>query len=417
MWTLGLLALLASPATAADTVLHAGDADAAVAKVVEDASRAPEELAATTLPDLLAGRPPLLIGGGALETCQGEPATAETFWEALSVAESSMAFMEYGQALGELEDAAQVLGCQTTPADTTSASRLHYLRGLSFFFAEESEAARAAWVQAHRFHPGLKWDDNFPPDGQMVFEAARALVDADEPTTLVIVPTPSEGALWLDGRRMQLEAGALSIPGGKHLAQFGAERVTTVQLQLAPGSSNTRSVLSAALESALGTGEQVYAVHDGITWTGTAGGTSWEALEILPVPVPTPPEEVPPEARRKKTRWLFASGTTVAVVGGLAAMAMYFTALGEHGDAVDAWTVADYKQRETKFLTARSRYRVFSWVAVGGVGVAVAGIAIPVGGYRSAAPRARLGNATPPVDPFLREPSIEWVVGTDLIEP
>ncbi|MBW2255790.1 MAG: hypothetical protein JRI25_14480, partial [Deltaproteobacteria bacterium] len=239
MWTLGLLALLTAPATAADTVLHAGDAEAVVAKVAEDTGRPPEELVATTLPDLLVGNPPLLVGGGALETCRREPATAAAFQEALSVAESSMAFMEYGQALGELEEAAQVLGCQTTPADPTSASRLHYLRGLSFFFAEVSEAARAAWVQAHRFHPGLKWDDNFSPDGQMVFEAARALVDADEPTTLTIVPTPSDGALWLDGRRVQLEAGALSIPGGKHLAQFGAERVTTVQLQLAPGSSNT----------------------------------------------------------------------------------------------------------------------------------------------------------------------------------
>jgi hypothetical protein len=437
MSPLALLALLLTSAHAADPVLHAGDGEAAVAKVAEDTGRAPEELAAATLPDLLGGSAPLLIGGGALRTCQREPVTAEAFQQALSTAESSMAFMEYGQALSELEGAATLLGCLNTPADPTSASRLHYLRGLSFYFAEEPEAARAAWVQAHRFNPSLPWDDNFPPDGQTVFEAARALVDADEPTTLAIVPTPADGTLWLDGRQVKLDAGALSIPGGKHLAQFGTDGVTTVQLQLAPGSSNTlvipdalepdavawvadetlRSFLSSALEVALDTGAQVYAVHEGVTWTGTAGGTTWESLEPLPPPTPEPAEELPPKPRRKKTRWIFASGTAVAVVASLTAVAMYASAQGAHERAEEAPSMDIYKDEEEMYLRSRNGYRVSSWIAVGGVGVAVVGIAVPIGRYRSSVPRARLGATSPPVDPFASRSAGEWVANTELIEP
>jgi len=408
VWVFGLLALLTAPAGAADTVLYATDAEAALARVAEDTGRPPEELVATTLPTLLSGRPPLLIGGGALETCAGEPAGPEAFQQALSAAESSMAFMEYGQALSELEEAAGLLGCLATPADPEAASRLHYLRGLCFFFADEPEAARAAWVQAHRFHPGLRWDDNFPPDGQAVFEAARALVDADQPATLAIIPALASDTLWLDGRLVPLEAGGFSIPAGTHLVQLGSEPVTTVQLQLAPGSSNTlvlpgtlpadavawiadetlRPVVSAALEVALGTGARVYAVSDGVTWTGTAGGTSWEALEQIPTPVPEPVEPVLPGPHRKRTWYVFTSGAAVGALAGVTALVSYVLARDAYRDAGAAQSVAIYKAEEDRFLRARRRYRIASWVAVGGAGVAAVGLAVPLGEGSARFPRA-----------------------------
>jgi len=395
----------------ADPVLHTGDREAALARAAADTHRPPADLRPTTLTELLRGRPTVLRGGGSVEVCARVPASPESFAEALKRAESAMAFLEYDAALKDLDEAASLLGCLSAPADAAKASRMYFLRGLVFFFSDEAMAARAAWVQAHGFAPGLAWDDNFPPDGKVLFGEAATIAAADAPTTLALVPPLGDEKLWVDGREMTLSEGRVTVSAGDHLVQYGAAGVTTVRLTLDPGAEATlvfphavsdadlawvvdaggRTVLAEVLSAALGSDVPVYAVVDGRTWQGKTGSSEW-----LPLDSAGPIASTEPETPKKRRTWYLATaGVGIAAASGISVIASYATAKDAEGKAEGADDLETWDKQSQRYEAARTAYRVSWYVGAAGLLVGAAGIAIPVSsgvgvGLNPAAPGLRI---------------------------
>lgn len=424
-----LALLLATPARAADTVLHAGQEPIVVlAKTARDTGRPMHDFRAATLPELLRGRPPVLLGEGRLSVCAQVPASEQAFEDALTEAETAMAFLEYDQALADLDTAEERLGCLVSPVGPDTASRMYFLRGLALHFAGDPEAARTAWTQAHRFDADLQWDDNFAPDPKPLFEEARAEADADADATLSVLPPLTGETLWVDGLPVGTDDPTVQLTAGRHLVQYGDASVTTVQLTAEPGTSPTvlfphavsvdaagwvadparRDAVATILAATLGEGAAAYVVHDGTTWKGRAGDPDWTALEAVPPgpddpgaqaeappepgdealpaaadPPPgdeaLPPVADPPIVNGRRTWYLAIGGASLAVAStGMATASWLRTKHLATYARTDSENPNDYQWYVNQHEGWAISYRVFTGLAIAGAGVAAVGVAVPL---------------------------------------
>lgn len=269
----------------------AGDPELARARLAGGASLPPDQIRALTLAESLPKQPLVLVGPGKLDACAGKPSTNAEIREAADSAEKLVAYVEFDQALGELDIASSKLGCLGEPADGALAARVYFLQGVVAHGRGDSASADAAFRLALAFKPDLRWDENFPPDAVPLFEAAK--VGSAAPTHLAVVPAPA--AVWVDGRTQP--GGGVDVSPGVHLVQFG-EPLVTWRVYVDPGSSvglvrpssvpadaalwskdlAKRSDLGFVLGAAFGTGQVIYVDDTETTWATTSGVGDWVAV-------------------------------------------------------------------------------------------------------------------------------------------
>ncbi|MBW1880151.1 MAG: hypothetical protein JRI25_01380 [Deltaproteobacteria bacterium] len=401
-WGVLLAAMMWAPTTqAADLVIHATeDVDAVLTQVSEDADVERTSLRAANISDLLLTRAPVLVGSGRVDRCAGSPTTNDDVRGAAEVAEGSMAFMEYEQAVKDLDVAYQALGCLVEAVDGAVAGRILFLRGIALYHSRDLQPAKAAFRQAHLFDPALVWDDNYAPDPRPLFEGARIeLADAPK-QALQVIPGAEVAQLHVDGRRI---GGDVTLSPGDHLVQVGGARVATVQVHLEAGETATLLLpsvlppgavawpddadlggdLSTLLGAVLGKGFVVYVVYEEHTWCGTTGAPEWEMLSEEPVAeVPEPEPEVPetapmpisapPKAKKKHPVWWLTAPGGVAMVTGLGVSGFaYVRGKQDYRAAEEATTREQYDEVDQHYE---------EWRAIHGIGwLVTAGGAVLVG--------------------------------------
>lgn len=229
----GLGLVVALPAAAAIPVVSSGeDPRLVLTRAAAATERPPAELRAVTFPELAAGTPAVVEGGGTVEECRGQPSTMGTVRESIDRAERALAYLEFDKARAHLSLGHGQLRCLAEPVDARAAAQLYFLSGFVAASREEDEAAGVALGRALAFSPGFTWDDTYPPDGKELLDALR---EAGTPasTELMILPVTGRGDLWVDGRPTQTTAlGAIELPLGPHLIQVATDRISSYWIDL-----------------------------------------------------------------------------------------------------------------------------------------------------------------------------------------
>ncbi|MDP6933477.1 MAG: hypothetical protein QGG40_11205 [Myxococcota bacterium] len=399
-----VLCLVVNSAGAADRVIFLDDEpQVAVKRVQQVTGRSRDELVATRLSELLLARPPVVVGAGSTEVCQGTPSAQSGIKAGLERADSSMAYFEFVSALAHLDTAEKAIGCLTEPVEPQVAARIYYLRGIIFQSQGKEAAARSAFLQAHLFQPDLTWDEVFPPDARPLFDEAGAQAVREVPVTLHVVPSPEPGALQVNGKAANAEGGKLVLAPGRHLVQLGTTSMTTFRVNLEGGSGATlvvpaaippdavtwvrddarRPALSQTLAAVLGENVLVYVtVHEGV-WKGATATDAWQELkapqplaEVQPTSEPQAGAlaEAPAPSRSGGSgggRLLVVGGSGMTV-GGLALTGFsYQRGKQAYRDVnnADGWYA--YQQAESRFVG--SQRRLYLGAALGTVGLASLG--------------------------------------------
>ncbi len=292
---IGLIALLApSVGSAADLVLNdGGDSVALLERVARDAGVAATSLEVAGVRDVLAGSRPVLVGPGRLMPCDVPPVGLGVLEAGLDRATRSLNYVRLGDAVLELETAEGQLDCLSDPLDARLAGRIHFLHGMVAYKAGSESEARDFFGRARGLVPDMVWDDNFAPDGAVVFDSV--VLDSDAAVSLTLVPASAATEVRVDGQ--SVEGAVLALSEGKHWIQVGGGRVTTVAVELEAGDHTLTlpSVLAdsaylwaaddvlgadllTSLEAARGVDQTVYARVRDQVFVGTTGRPGWTAL-------------------------------------------------------------------------------------------------------------------------------------------
>ncbi len=359
---------LVSAATAAEPVVHEGDAEAARATVSEAARLPPGALEPIAVAELRA-RPPAMVGSGRVWSCGSSPLTREQLLLALTGAEGALTYDDPARVRAELDRVSDVVTCPP-PFDADLLARYWVDRALA---GDEPERSFAF---ARALAPSLAASEAWP-------EAARATFEAAAPLPPVVVKVPHPG-VDIDGEPV---SGSVSLVPGWHPvsgagfagalevdadATFVVPAATPADLLDDVSTEAGRALPTALLAEAFGEGNRVFVVTNEGVWAATAGRTDWLPLQ------------------RRKTHPLvpIGLGTTAAgalgtaITGALAAVA--YGAVGAAGDDVARASTADtLLSAEAAFEERADRYRAvrllplpFAAVGVVGLGLTGAGLAL-----------------------------------------
>ena len=168
-------------------MIYAGSSHAAqlrVRRVTEETAKAVD---ARTLPDLVAGGSPYLVGVEDQSSCADSPSTNEQVLRQVVDSHEMRVNMNLSGASDLLKAAAESLGCLSQPVESTTGARVHFVLGILHFAGGDEAAARGAFDRALSFRPDLAWDDDFAPDARPLFDAARAATGQRSSAILRIV--------------------------------------------------------------------------------------------------------------------------------------------------------------------------------------------------------------------------------------
>lgn len=385
----GLLLLWISAARAQELVVRAElSAPAATAQVAEDAARPSDGLRAVTLPELLVGRPPVVLGQGSVELCRVEPMAATAVAEASRRAESNVLYVEYDAAMADIEAATRALGCLKEHADPRVASRLYYLRGLIAWQRGDAAQARIDFRQAHVYDPALAWDANFPPSGKAPFEEAARDVAASSTVLLDWLPVPDGVRVLVDGVEVADPGAGVHVRPGEHLVQLVGASISTIRVRVEGGpatlfvpnavpeslareveAADAAPVLARVLAASTAPGQPVYVALPTGTWRGAAGEPAFERLATRD----------PHRGRRVAKRVLLGSGGAVFVAGGALAGASFLQATSLARAAPNG-TWDEYQAAVPRYERAKTRLTIGEAAAASGVVLLGVGLVLPVGG-------------------------------------
>ncbi|MFZ5478600.1 MAG: hypothetical protein ACOZNI_17650 [Myxococcota bacterium] len=375
-------------AAAAEVVVYEdGAADEAIARVVAVAGVDAATLRATPLSELLAGRPPVGLGGARVIACAEAPAANAAVAEAIQRADGALAYMEYESARRDLAIAAARLACLSEPVDPQLAARLWYMRGIAAFADGDTPAARRHFQRARLFDPRLAWDEDFAPDARPTFDGAVDDLRVAEAVWVTIVPLPD--GLLVDGRPAAAPEGRVAMPPGEHIVQVGTGPVTTLQVEVDPGGEPTVVVpalvparlertpaLSAALAATVHRDATVYAVtRAGAVWRVHAGRDDWETLGGGSVAEAAAPV-APAKPGTRLGRWLLGGGAAVLAGGGVLAGVSWANGTDAVADAGAAPNEATWLLAEDRYDNAAAGLLAGELLAVAGIGLVGAGVVL-----------------------------------------
>ncbi len=392
---LGLLMVLSSLCQAAVPVLHAGeDPRVLLAKSAAATKHDVANIRVMTIAELVRGKPAVMLGGGRVESCYGPPTTDHNLREAVDRIERAMAYLEYEKALAHVQVAEDSIRCLSTPADAQRISRLFYLKGLIAFEFGEKERTNQAFDIAFSIDPELVWDEYFPPDARPVFDAVALQLNERPVIKIDISPIPEDGFVWVDGRRLDVAHGLISLRPGAHLIQVVGQAMTSHWLTVKSPKTSSKNpsghprliVPSALTQAAIiwSTQEEkrpifdvvlsvlydpdvvVYFSINGVLVSHRVGTDSWEELKI-PSGFSTGGN-----TRLVAGRTLMWAGLSVSAGGMLLTSSSWLqaSAAARKAEGAEAW--ADFSRNKIEYDAAIDRMSIGRWVTVGGL-VALAG--------------------------------------------
>ncbi len=286
-------------AQAADPVLYLGDnPNVAVAQVVMATGKGAHEFAPVSMEQLLEGGSPSMLGLGSVESCQGPTTFMGDVATPIGRAEKAIAYLDSEAGLADLGAAAEKLSCLGEALVPEVAARLHVLRGVLFHFKGDKPAAWEEYSQAFGFDSDIKWDANFPPESQKIFELASGEAATSERVALTVVPGLSDGSLLVDGRPIPGNGRFLDVQPGPHIVQVLADPVITLTVVVEPGAPTTLLIpaaipadapawavdeglqpgLASLTETTWERGWEYYVVALGGVWKSKVGTVDFEVL-------------------------------------------------------------------------------------------------------------------------------------------
>jgi len=390
-------------ASAAEIVFYdTGEAADAKARVSVAASRPFSSLQALTLAELAQGRPPALIGPGAVTACSAAAVDGGTIDAAIQRAESSIDYLEYAAAWNALNEAAAQLGCLSAPLAPGPAARLHFLSGVVANALDDKPSAWTAFRQARIFQPDITWDENFPPDARPMFDAAGVELASTPLVALSLAPQPGE--FWIDGRALPPDAPLPPLLPGAHVIQFGKDP-TTLTVTLEPDADVTlvlpalippdgvswsadpdlRPALAAAVTALLPRDAVAFFALTDAVWR--LDGGEWTEFSLSGVQAALPPE--PPPAEPPPAEPAVASAPVTAtsnptsgprldriatLSGGALVLGGGALALVSHLQARTAWVEIDNSETRAAWNAANTSYESAGSRTYIGMGIAGAGL-------------------------------------------
>lgn len=356
-------------------VLHQQEVGPALAVrgVARVAELAEDELAVSTLSDLLADAPPMLAGDGDLATCAGEAHDGAPLAEAITTAEGQLDYAEFPEARASLEAGLTSLACLQGPLDTELVARAWYLHGMSFLGEEDKPGAWESFGRTWHYDRAMGWDDTYPPDGKATFEAARAEQDATDLTRVAVIP---DGELVVDGESRKVSE-VVSLAPGHHVLQAPEGQASAV-LDLPTGASSelllpwalddrtlsavatsdAQQLLSWAL-SGRGHPQVLVYLPDRPVWSLDTTSGTWTPLDVAI-------SELPPVERSLRRPVRIAGLVTTGVGVGVTALAL------QQGNV--ASRRADQAPDEASYDAAAAAHERWFYSYLGGLGVTGAGV-------------------------------------------
>jgi hypothetical protein len=191
-------------------VVHPGlDPGLAVSQVVGAAGIDPLTVQPVTIRELVAGKAPVLMGPGELQTCSGIPSNMGNVRAAVTRAENAVAYMEFDTARTHLQMAHRAMECLQEPITPESASKIYFLQGVASYDEGEPDSARHYFEMARTFSPYLAWDIILHTDSKPLFDEVFAAENTTTTASLSVLPTPATGSLWIDGQVVPITTQAL----------------------------------------------------------------------------------------------------------------------------------------------------------------------------------------------------------------
>jgi hypothetical protein len=121
-------------------LLHANpDSRVALAHGAAALGRKAEALDAASFADLVVGKPAVFRGPGRAEACVSAIGTTAAIQLGVDRAERAIDYLEFEKALGNLQVAAQAVGCLAEPLDRDLGARAHFLLG--YALGQQGDAA------------------------------------------------------------------------------------------------------------------------------------------------------------------------------------------------------------------------------------------------------------------------------------
>ncbi len=108
--------------------------------------------------------------------------------------------------------------CLTEPVDPASLARADFVEAVLAFADGDEEAARAAFRRVFAIDPHHPWDEEFPPDAQILFAQVATDVVRAERGSLTVIAGPGD-RVWIDGRSVGAGTARADLPAGRHLVQ------------------------------------------------------------------------------------------------------------------------------------------------------------------------------------------------------
>jgi hypothetical protein len=206
--------------------------------------------------------------------------------------------MDYDSGLADLTKAEATLACLGEALDPHTVARMHFLRGVLFYFKGDKPSTWNEYYQAFGYEPALEWDENFPPGSKNIFKLAKGEAETSERVALSLVPAVSDGSLLVDGRAIPGEGRTVGVLTGSHLVQVLGKQVLTLKIEVEEGApttlvipeavpldapswaadTNRQLALSELTESLWTRGWNYYVVAVGGVWRSTVGETDFEVL-------------------------------------------------------------------------------------------------------------------------------------------
>jgi hypothetical protein len=384
-----VIAWWALPCEAAERVLRAGLTDSeAVQQVAADAHIARSSLASVTLPALVAGTGPRLVGPGEVLGCAGEGTDPHA---AAARAQDRILAGDDPGATREVDAAIARLGCARAELAIADVARLYYLRGVAAFDLDDLAAATAAFRQARILVPDLGWDGaTFRDAGREQFMAALPAPEIE----LRILPSTGAARLVVDGLPFPVGPDGGRLPPGEHLVQLLGASAATIRLRvdgdaalLLPAEAGDEvsrwvadphraGALSELVDAFGGTDVGWVALEDG-TWQRQGGAWTQVASHA-------PLAERTPTQRRDATghRLVAVGATTLAagLVGATVGLLEVRAASRWPEDPTDgASEDGAYAQAEPRWRTGRGVYLAGLGLGCAGLVTGSTGILLEVG--------------------------------------
>jgi hypothetical protein len=182
----------------------------------------------------------VLLGDAALRSCAGAPLDGEDFAARVDAVAGQVLMMDYLAASGALAELEADVPCLADAPPPPVLGGYHILRGLVAWYAETPEIAADRFEEGLLVSPFLQWDDTWPPQVRPSFDAALAgALTAGTAFLSISESITARGPLWLDGLVVDPRTRTTTLNEGTHLIQWKDEagRLTSWVAHVGDGSS------------------------------------------------------------------------------------------------------------------------------------------------------------------------------------